>query len=644
MEKRGNFMQESTQLNLKGYTPVGDIIVLALCIIMIIMLWQTHINKNTKFRSIMTIVIISSIASISNIFYEIFMYSDIIHPFAIYTLRIIHNTTLLLIPYMYIQYLHNPLWINKKNRINSLICVLAIIAVSAFDIFGMIFHYGFYIDGDNVIHQTFELYIILYLISMIEIFHIIMRYKDRVIRQIYLSLLGINIVSAVIIGVQSLFRQISFTCVAYCLPVIGFIFMFHSNPYDIKTGAVSGCFLINEINEAVEKKNPTIILSITMIDFSKTIKQYNQFKYDFYGFCRQNIKKGILYHFPNERIVLTIPKKLNGDYQAIVDNLVNSFQKTIHEKFNIDYRMTVMETGYDIGDANDYMKIVDYVETKMNLNDFHNVTDKDIKDYYNSIYILGQLEDIVTKKDLNDKRILVYCQPVFNLITNTYDTAEALMRIKLEETGLIFPDQFIPLAEQYNMIHTLSMIILNKTCSAVHKIMEQNYEINRVSVNFSTLDIKQEKFCDEIRDIIKNNDIPYDKIAVEITESRCESDFNLMRQKVMQLQTLGIKFYLDDFGTGYSNFERIMEIPFNIIKFDRSMLIESTRNDSSKFMVNTFSNMFNKLNYAVLFEGVEDYKDEIHCVNMNAKYLQGYKYSKPIPIEQLTNFLNKKTV
>lgn len=174
--------------------------------------------------------------------------------------------------------------------------------------------------------------------------------------------------------------------------------------------------------------------------------------------------------------------------------------------------------------------------------------------------------------------------------------------------------------------------------------MEQNYEINRVSVNFSTLDIKQEKFCDEIRDIIKNNDIPYDKIAVEITESRCESDFNLMRQKVMQLQTLGIKFYLDDFGTGYSNFERIMEIPFNIIKFDRSMLIESTRNDSSKFMVNTFSNMFNKLNYAVLFEGVEDDKDEIHCVNMNAKYLQGYKYSKPIPIEQLTNFLNKKTV
>ncbi len=87
--------------------------------------------------------------------------------------------------------------------------------------------------------------------------------------------------------------------------------------------------------------------------------------------------------------------------------------------------------------------------------------------------------------------------------------------------------------------------------------------------------------------------------------------------------------------------ERIMELPFDIIKFDRSMLIESVKSDSSKYMVSTFASMFNDLHYSVLFEGVEDERDEAHCRGMFAKYLQGYKYSKPIPIDELRSFLRK---
>lgn len=638
-------MYESTQIDLNGYTPVGDIIVIALCMIMAVLLWQTHINKNTKFRSIMLILITTWISSTTNVIYEMLMYSENIRPLVIYVLRTVHNLTLTFIPCMYIQYLHNPLWIpNKEKRRYGIICGIVIAVVSAFDIMGMLFHFGFYIDRNNVIHKHFNPYIILYIFSLSAILYIIIKYRTRVIRQIYCGLLGVNIVSAIVMVIQGLCQQVSYTCIAYFFPIIGIIFMFHSNPYDIKTGAVSGCFLINELNDAVEKKNPLIMLSITMEDFSKAVTQSEKLKYSFYGFCRNNIKKGILYHLPDDRMILTVPKKSNSDYQQSIDDIVNNFRKNIHEEFNIDYKIIMMETSEKISNINDYMKIIDYIEENMNINELHTVSENDVKNYYNNNYILSQLEDIVMKKDLNDDRVLVYCQPVFNLLTNSYDTAEALMRLKLDKIGMVFPDQFIPLAEQYNMIHTLSMIILNKTCYAVHEIICEHYEINRVSVNFSAMDIKYEKFCQEVQDIIEQNDIPYDKIAVEITESRCEADFNLMRQKVTQLQELGIKFYLDDFGTGYSNFERIMEIPFNIIKFDRSMLIESVKNDSSKFMVSTFASMFSKLNYAVLFEGVENDNDETHCVNMNANYLQGYKYSRPIPIEQLKNFLKRSAI
>ena len=105
--------------------------------------------------------------------------------------------------------------------------------------------------------------------------------------------------------------------------------------------------------------------------------------------------------------------------------------------------------------------------------------------------------------------------------------------------------------------------------------------------------------------------------------------------------SLNLKIAIDDFGTGYSNFERIIGLPIDIIKFDRSLTILASKNDESKFMVGSFSEIFKKADYQILFEGVEDEHDETQCINMNAQYLQGYRYSRPIPIEQLKNFLER---
>ena len=108
------------------------------------------------------------------------------------------------------------------------------------------------------------------------------------------------------------------------------------------------------------------------------------------------------------------------------------------------------------------------------------------------------------------------------------------------------------------------------------------------------------------------------------------------------LKDTGIKFYLDDFGTGYSNMERIMNLPFDIIKFDRSLVIASKADKRSEEIVGKLAAMFAELQYSVLYEGVEDEADEERCINMYASYLQGYKYSKPIPIENLKDFFSKK--
>ena len=114
-----------------------------------------------------------------------------------------------------------------------------------------------------------------------------------------------------------------------------------------------------------------------------------------------------------------------------------------------------------------------------------------------------------------------------------------------------------------------------------------------------------------------------------------------MKKKIEELREKGIKFYLDDFGTGYSNMERIMELPFDIIKFDRSLVLASGSDVRSEKMVESMASMFSGLDYSVLYEGVENEEDERKCIDMSASYLQGYKYSKPVPIIELQRFFSK---
>ena len=281
------------------------------------------------------------------------------------------------------------------------------------------------------------------------------------------------------------------------------------------------------------------------------------------------------------------------------------------------------------------------MEDRIPLNTYYHVTDGDKALFKKQQMILAQLEDIAEKGDPDDPRVRVYCQPVYHVRNQMYDTAEALMRLELPELGTVFPDQFIPLAEENRLIHALSLVILHKTCREIRKLTDEGYIINRISVNFAVQEVYDPHFCEDILRIIQANGIGCEKIAIELTESQNTADFEMVKSRIEELQKHGIKFYLDDVGTGYSNVERIMELPFDIIKFDRSLVIESGKNENSEYMVNTFADMFRHLDYRVLYEGVEDDNDEERCIRMYAQYLQGYKYSKPIAIERLRDFLTK---
>lgn len=637
-------MFDAHNLNLYKYTPVGDITVMALCIIMTLLVWQTYIYKNRNFRMIITILCSIFVASATDILYEVFLSSDHINPMPTYIFRAVHHIILTIVLVLYINYLHEPLWVPYKvqKRYHKIAAFLVSGAVGI-DVTCTALHHpiGFYITRNpQLVHTGLNVYSIVFALLALMVFFMIIRYRSRLISQVFWGLLGVNIMSVLILTLQGFHGQVSYTVTAYFFPVIGIIFMLHSNPYDTATGAISGKFFSSQLEDSIQHGNELLIFCCHITDLYKHIAQDKEFKYEFHRFFRQNVRRGVLYSFPDDKLVLVISKEKGKDYKPVMDKMIEGFTSS-YKIFMLDFKLVIMNTSPEITSVNDYDMILAQAEKKTPLNEYTIITPEDIADYYNNNYILRQLEDIAAKRDPSDERVLVYCQPVYNLLTGNYDTAEALVRLKLEKTDIVMPDKFIPLAESHDYIHQLSQIILHKTCYAIRDLMEEGYEVRRISVNFSVMELRHESFFTDIKQIIERNGIPYSKIAVELTESRSDSDFNIMKQRVTELQKLGIKFYLDDFGTGYSNFERIMEIPFDIIKFDRTMLIESRKSAESHFMVSTFAGMFRKLDYAILFEGVETDSDEENCLTMNARYLQGYKYSKPIPIGELRRFLQR---
>lgn len=622
-----------------NYTPVGDISVIVLCLLMLVLLVQNYIHKSRSFRLILLMLLNTCFAAIFNLLYR--MHLEMAGTTQEYVFRLLQYVLLILNLFLYVRYLQDPLFVEQhKQKLFNRLALSVQAAAIVTDVLCSVLKVGFYIDGEDIERHGFNAFIVAYIYFAVSIFYTIIRYRNRIIRQIYQGLLATNLLSSAILVIQVPFQQISYTTVANFLLVIGVIYMFHSNPYDVNTGAVSERYFYDELQDNLDKNNTMVLLSYNIMNFYKVMNEFSALKGEFNHFFRQNAAGGILYRLPNDRLVLAFSKSYDLAQDRVIEQLLDQF-KSSHGKFNLDYKLVIIETSPDLQNATEYVKLMEFVETGMVNNSIYTVRESDIQRYHRTSYILSELDDINQKKDLDDPRVLVYCQPVYNILSGKYDTAEALMRLKLEKIGMVFPDQFIPLAEQHGLIHAISMIILNKTCGAIRSLLEEGYQISRISVNFSALDIRYDDFCKEVQQIIARNQIPFEKIAIEITESRSESDFNLMKQKVMELQQLGIKFYLDDFGTGYSNFERIMEIPFDIIKFDRSMLIESAKSESSFYMVSTFASMFDKLKYSVLFEGIEDDSDEENCVKMSAKYLQGYKYSKPIPIEQLSHFLER---
>ena len=619
------------------YSPAADVVVMAICLVMAVLINFSYVSRTRSFKLFLEMVGLVYLVSAADISFYTFAAMPK-HQILANWLRCVYHAMLLLIFVYYIAYICEVTQYKKHKKFllfaNLLfaITMLADIIITSQGPTFIVKENGISFIRHGIFMYAYLGFTIICLILMVSV-------RRLLFRRIMLGFYGTIAISFLVLIFQGLSSQTSFTVASLLFPVIAMMYVLHSNPYDALLGTNDDKAMHDFVQYCSRKKLDFIFMSLYMKDFDGEGKEIPQtIQAQIRQFSYKLVRKAVLFKAGKGHVILMFLTKHYPDYKGKIDDIIEAFYP-LYDNFKYDYKIVIGKSIDEISRNNEYVSYIRNVHRTMPECSIHRVGSDDVTKFKRNEYITRELADISRHGNLDDPRVLVYCQPVLNVKTGMYDTAESLMRLKLEETGIVYPNQFINLAEENGYIHMLTKIILYKTCKAICDFTDSGYEIKRISVNVSVTELKDDNFCSDIIEIIHNSNISDNKIAIELTESQNEGDFMLMKQKISELKDQGIKIYLDDFGTGYSSMERIMSLPFDIIKFDRSLVIASGEEDRSKKMVANLANMFSDMDYYVLYEGIEKDEDELMCRNMSASYLQGYKYSKPVPIIELKDFL-----
>lgn len=308
-----------------------------------------------------------------------------------------------------------------------------------------------------------------------------------------------------------------------------------------------------------------------------------------------------------------------------------------------EYKMVVIDYANELPNMNVLASYSGYLfeHEALKKSNCYEATPQDYADCMEIRRIEKVIVDIRNKDNLNDPRVIVYVQPIFDVVNGGYRNAESLMRLDVEG-DIILPDVFIPLAEKVGCVHTLTRIILNKVCRKIYEIQDY-YLFDAVSVNVSLSEFMDYNLHDELIEIIKSNGVSCDKIRLEMTETMTSDEFEAIAHNMEEFNRAGVHFYLDDFGTGYSNLERIVSLPFKTIKFDKTLLYKSEDDPILMQLIKNMVDVFKNHGLVVLVEGVESEKQEALSIKLGFEYIQGYRFSKPVPVSTVQNFFEAKS-
>lgn len=336
-----------------------------------------------------------------------------------------------------------------------------------------------------------------------------------------------------------------------------------------------------------------------------------------------------------DEFVIVMPyqneKKLNDMMEDIIRTMENPLEfakKEIYLTLNIGvaiYPTSGTSTDTLLRNANFAM-----LEQKKYKKSGYCIFTCELKKQINERIVLeDRLREAIRLNDLE-----LHYQPQINAFTNELIGLEALLRWNHPSKGQIPPGKFIPIAEETGIIHDISNWVIHQACKDLKDWHDKGNTKIPVWVNLSPFQFYDLYLVERIKEVLEDVKLDSKYLGLEITESAM-MDTKISEAVLYELKELGVQLSLDDFGTGYSSLSYLHRLPIHGLKIDRSFIMNMTESEDSKAIISSIILLAKQLSLKTIAEGVETKEQLQFLLNRKCYNIQGFYFSRPLPIEQI---------
>lgn len=266
---------------------------------------------------------------------------------------------------------------------------------------------------------------------------------------------------------------------------------------------------------------------------------------------------------------------------------------------------------------------------------------------YNQAMNVYASERLVLENELREAlasdQFVLHFQPVVESKSKKTVGVEALLRWKHPRKGLVFPDEFIPIAEEISLIIPIGEWVLRQACKQIKLWHKMGMSHLRIAVNVSSRQFSESSFVDTIATILEQTELRAEFLELEITESIAMQNVDRTDVKLRELRKMGVILTIDDFGTGYSSLSYLKRFPLSNLKIDKLFVRHCIVNEQDSAIIRTIISMAHNLNIRVTAEGVETEQQLNFLTRLKCHYLQGYFISHPTAAAETTEWLKNNT-
>ena len=394
-----------------------------------------------------------------------------------------------------------------------------------------------------------------------------------------------------------------------------------------------------------EKKIALAIMNIDNFSTLRSIVGYEQSNIILIKFAKylDDLAKELsfsVYHTVHNNFLLTMP---NIDSSTDVISIMNQIQDELISFYQMENSKLHLTASVGIAiypDNSTTLNLLDnaykalvQAETS-GLGRIEIYRAREIEHKHDELKLYNDMHQALEKNEFE-----VYYQPIVESVSKEVVAAEALIRWHHPQHGLIAPYVFIPIMEKTGLIVELGEYILEEVLKQQKRWELFKFKQIEVSINLSLIELETGKFVEYVSQQLGKHQISPSLIKFEITEGIAMISEDQTSRQLLELRELGIGISLDDFGTGYTSFSYLKKIPATILKIDRSLVINIVNSKEDQRIVKAMIELGHNLGMKIVVEGIEDEEMFNMMVDFESDYIQGYYFSKPLPVFEFQKLL-----